>query len=228
MLLYVDRPREVATQSRSDSQLVTVGCNAGNKICSSLAPAERNGHLVAMDCDVCCTVPSFCRDCSCILCCKSIGSSYSSIKCEAPVAEGYICGHVAHMNCALRSYLAGTVGGSIGLDAEYHCRRCDMRTDLVSYVARLLKTCESVDSRDDIEKILGVGICILRGSHKASANKLLNQVELAMAKVRCPYRKTFPFSFPVFSKTISMTIQSLLSIKVGLHLKIFGDWKLIP
>ena len=183
-----DCPREVATQSRSDSQLVTGSCKAGNRTCSSLAPAAKNGLLVAMNCDICCIEPSFCRDCSCILCCKSIGTSYSFIKCEAPVSEGYLCGHVAHTDCALRSYLAGTVKGSIGLDAEYHCRRCDMRTDLVSHVARLLKNCESVDSRDDIEKILGVGICILRGSHKASANNLLNQIELAMAKVRCHHR----------------------------------------
>lgn len=178
-----DCPREVAAQSRPDSQLETGGCKAGNRLCSSLALAARNTHL-AMNCDICCTEPSFCRDCSCVLCCKSIASSYSFIKCEAPVSEGYICGHVAHMDCALRSYLAGTVGGSIGLDAEYHCRRCDMRTDLVSHVARLLKTCESVDSRDDIEKILGVGICILRGSRKASAKKLLNQLELAMTKLK--------------------------------------------
>lgn len=190
-----------------------------------------------MNCDICCTEPSFCRDCSCVLCCKSIASSYSFIKCEAPVSEGYICGHVAHMDCALRSYLAGTVGGSIGLDAEYHCRRCDMRTDLVSHVARLLKTCESVDSRDDIEKILGVGICILRGSRKASAKKLLNQLELAMTKVRYPCRIDkylflleifFPFSFSIFSKTSHTTIWWLLSLKVGLLLKIFGKRKLTP
>ncbi|KAM1348857.1 hypothetical protein PS2_003035 [Malus domestica] len=29
--------------------------------------------------------------------------------------------------------MAGTVGGSIGLDSEYYCRRCDEKTDLVSY-----------------------------------------------------------------------------------------------
>ncbi|KAM1002639.1 hypothetical protein ACFX13_003091 [Malus domestica] len=29
--------------------------------------------------------------------------------------------------------MAGTVGGSIGLDSEYYCTRCDEKTDLVSY-----------------------------------------------------------------------------------------------
>ncbi|RVX22220.1 hypothetical protein CK203_001231 [Vitis vinifera] len=108
-----DCPREVAAQSRPDSQLETGGCKAGNRLCSSLALAARNMHL-AMNCDICCTEPSFCRDCSCVLCCKSIASSYSFIKCGST----------------------------------------------------------------------SVGICILRGSRKASAKKLLNQIELAMTKLK--------------------------------------------
>lgn len=43
------------------------------------------------------------------------------------------------------------------MDAEYHRQRWDMGTDLVPQVARLLKTCKSVDFFcDDIE--LGVDI----------------------------------------------------------------------
>ncbi|KAM1002638.1 hypothetical protein ACFX13_003091 [Malus domestica] len=79
--------------------------------------------------------------------------------------------------------MAGTVGGSIGLDSEYYCTRCDEKTDLVSYVTRLLLACESLDSRDDVEKILNFGICILRGSQKTSARDLLKRIEVAIEKV---------------------------------------------
>ncbi|KAJ8558030.1 hypothetical protein K7X08_004796 [Anisodus acutangulus] len=57
---------------------------------------------------------------------------------------------------ALRAYMAGTVGGSSSLDAEYFCRYCDSRTDLVSRALKLLNVCTSVASRADIEKILNV------------------------------------------------------------------------
>ncbi|TQE08823.1 hypothetical protein C1H46_005541 [Malus baccata] len=79
--------------------------------------------------------------------------------------------------------MAGTVGGSIGLDSEYYCWRCDEKTNLVSYVTRLLLACESLDSRDDVEKILNFGICILRGSQKTSARDLLKRIEVAIEKV---------------------------------------------
>ncbi|XP_038706970.1 uncharacterized protein LOC120002317 [Tripterygium wilfordii] len=99
--------------------------------------------------------------------------------------EGCICGHVAHINCALRSYLAGTVGGSIGLDAEYYCQRCDARTDLVPYVKSLLQNCEDINSWDDLDKILNIGLCILRGSRKIGTRELLDRIELASAKLKC-------------------------------------------
>ncbi|XP_057958153.1 uncharacterized protein LOC131151014 isoform X2 [Malania oleifera] len=180
-------PEELAGHSGSDSQEGTVGCKAGNKNCSSLVEEERSSLLVAMNCNICCSESNFCRDCCCILCCKTVSSAYggySFIKCEAKVDEGCICAHVAHMNCALRSYMAGTVGGSIGLDAEYYCRRCDSRTQLVSHVAGLLETCKSLDSRDEIVKILNVGICILRGSQNPSAKQLLDCIELASAQLK--------------------------------------------
>lgn len=140
-----------------------------------------------MKCDICCTEAKFCRDCCCILCSKTINFSYGGydyIRCEAMTGEGTICGHAAHIDCALRCYMAGTVGGSIGLDSEYYCRRCDARTDLVPHVSRLLQTCESLDSRDNIEKILNIGICILRSSEKTSAKELLKRIEGAVAKVK--------------------------------------------
>lgn len=145
-----------------------------------------NSPLGAMVCDLCCNEPRFCRDCCCILCCKTVDYShggYSYIRCEEIVEEGGICAHIAHLNCALRSYMAGKVGGSIGLDAEYYCRRCDAKTDLVPHVTRLLQTCKSIDSRRDIEKILKVGISILRGSERTGAKRLFNRIELAIRKV---------------------------------------------
>ncbi|XP_060671596.1 protein OBERON 1 isoform X2 [Ziziphus jujuba] len=163
------------------------GCKAGNKMCSSLVEQTEKPISAVMPCDICCSEPRFCRDCCCILCSKTIKSTfggYHYIKCEAEVGDGYICGHIAHIDCALRTYMAGTVGGSIGLDAEYYCRRCDARTDLVSHVTRFLHTCESMDSRDEIEKILNIGICLLRGSQKASAKELQNYIELVTAKLK--------------------------------------------
>ncbi|KAK4388591.1 hypothetical protein Sango_2465700 [Sesamum angolense] len=83
--------------------------------------------------------------------CKAACDDYGYIRCEANI-EGYACGHSCHIDCALRAYMAGTVGGSIGLDAEYYCRRCDSRTNLVSHVTKLLESRESIVSRDDIER----------------------------------------------------------------------------
>lgn len=179
--------KEKTECSASDSQIDLEGCKAGNKDCSSLSAAENPALLKSMSCDICCSEPRFCHDCCCILCSKIIDTtngSYSYIKCEAKVGDGYICGHHAHIICGLRSYVAGTVGGSIGLDAEYYCRRCDARTDLVSHVQGFLQSCQSTDSRDDIEKILSIGVCILRGSLKKRAKELLRHIELIISKVK--------------------------------------------
>ncbi|XP_015573490.1 protein OBERON 1 isoform X2 [Ricinus communis] len=178
---------EAADNSESDSQSDGVGCNAGNKKCRSLMVQEENPPVAAMPCDICCSEPRFCRDCCCILCSKITSSKYGGfgyIKCEALVSEGYICGHVAHVDCALRTYMAGTVGGSIGLDIEYYCRRCDAKTDLIPHVMRLLQTCESIDSCEQVEKMLALGICILRGSQKTAAKGLLNRIESAISKLK--------------------------------------------
>lgn len=163
-----------------------VRCKGWNKMCDSLKFEVVEKYSPAMPCDVCCSESRFCRDCSCILCCKTVSSAhggYSYIKCQVNAGDG-ICGHVAHVECALRSLLAGTVGKSIGLDAEYHCRRCDGRTDLVSHVESLLQTCKSIDLDDEIKKkVLDLGACLLRGSTKPVAKELLNRVELAITKV---------------------------------------------
>ncbi|CAL0325982.1 unnamed protein product [Lupinus luteus] len=166
---------------------VSVVCKAGNQCCSSLNFGKEK-YPSSMPCDICCVEPGFCGDCCCILCCKTIDSAYddySYIKCEVKFGED-ICGHIAHMECALRARMAGTVGGSIGLDAEYYCRRCDGRTDLISHVNKVAKICESIDLDYDIEeKILHLGICLLRDSQKAGAKELVRHLELSISKLKC-------------------------------------------
>lgn len=160
-------------------------CKAGNKSCVSIVEAEETSSG-SISCDMCCSEPGFCRECCCILCSKITDSAYGGydlIRCEAAIDEGVICGHIAHIGCALRSYMAGTVGGSIGLDAEYYCRRCDTRTDLLSHVKKLLQISESIESQDDVVKILNLGACVLRGSQRLAAKKLLYRIELVMGKV---------------------------------------------
>ncbi|WMV46952.1 hypothetical protein MTR67_040337 [Solanum verrucosum] len=86
------------------------------------------------------------------------------------------------LGCALRVYMTGTIGGSINLDAQYLCRYCDSRMDLVPHALKLLNTCTSVASHADIVKILNVGICILRGSQKRSGKELMHRIESIKAK----------------------------------------------
>ncbi|KAE9606461.1 hypothetical protein Lal_00013962 [Lupinus albus] len=178
-------PLQQIAQEQSDSDVDVVKCKAGNSMCDSLIPEQVDKYSPLMPCDICCTELGFCRDCSCILCCKTISSAYggySYIKCQVKHGDG-ICAHVAHMECALRSRMAGTVGRSIGLDAEYHCRRCDGRTDLISHVNKLLQTCKAIDLDDEIQKkILNLGACLLRGSQKPIAKELLSHIELAISK----------------------------------------------
>ncbi|KAF5176866.1 putative CDPK adapter [Thalictrum thalictroides] len=179
------------TEKMAELKVETADCKAGNWMCR-LQLQARNYSLPAMDCDICCGEPAFCRDCCCILCCKIVDwayGGYSFIRCEAKVNENYICGHVAHIDCALRSYMAGTIEGKFGLNVEYYCRRCDQRSDLISHVTRLLQTCESLNCRDDIEKILNVGLWILRDSHKEISKMLLHRIEFVLTKLKsgiCP------------------------------------------
>ncbi|KAF1865784.1 hypothetical protein Lal_00021785 [Lupinus albus] len=165
----------------------SVVCKARNQCCISLN-LEKKKYQSAMPCDICCVEPGFCRDCCCILCCKTVDSAYddySYIKCQVKFGDD-ICGHIAHMECALRARMAGTIGGSIGLDAEYYCRRCDGKTDMISHVNKVAQICRSIDLDYDIEeKILYLGVCLLRDSQKASAKKLVRHLELSISKLKC-------------------------------------------
>ncbi|KAK4755798.1 hypothetical protein SAY87_009555 [Trapa incisa] len=166
----------------------SVGCKARNRTCVSLVCRSDKLALSLMPCDICCSESNFCRECCCILCSKPVDfmrGGYSFIRCEAAIGEeGSICGHLAHLNCGLRCYMAGTVGGSIGLDAEYYCRRCDSRTELVSHVGKLLETCKSMESLDEIDEILSMGVSLLRGSQKSSAKLLLGSIYSTLSKVK--------------------------------------------
>ncbi|TMW83303.1 hypothetical protein EJD97_002190 [Solanum chilense] len=101
---------------------------------------------------------------------------YSYVRCEVTI-DGYICGHISHLDCSLQDYMAGKVGGNINLNAQYLCRYCDSRMDLVPHGLKLINTCTSISSRADTEKILNVGICILLGSQKRSGKELLHDIE---------------------------------------------------
>nr|GME04252.1 protein OBERON 1-like isoform X1 [Ipomoea batatas]GME20449.1 protein OBERON 1-like isoform X1 [Ipomoea batatas] len=160
-------------------------CKAGNNMCISLSVVSDPPLSEAMFCDICCSEPDFCRNCCCILCSKTICSalgSYNYIRCKAILLDGCMCGHIAHLDCALRARMVGTVGGSYDLDAEYFCRRCDARTDVVSNIMELLQICESIDSREEIEMVLNSAISILQGSKKLNARQLLHRIESVMAK----------------------------------------------
>ncbi|CAK8573706.1 unnamed protein product [Lathyrus sativus] len=178
---------ELKEQPESDSDIG--GCKAGNKTCTSLILDQEKENSPLAPCDICCVESKFCRECCCILCYKTVDSAYggySYIMCKVNLG-GNICGHVCHLECALRSYSAGTVGGTIGLDAEYFCWRCDGRTELIPHANKLLQTCEEATDTDDVdvkEKILKLGICLLRGSEKAAANELLSRITSAILKLK--------------------------------------------
>jgi len=79
--------------------------------------------------------------------------------------------------------MAGKVEGAMMLDAEYHCRRCDGRTDMIPHVSKIMQTCKTMDSHDEILKLLNLGSALLRGSEKPAAKDLLDRVELTISKV---------------------------------------------
>lgn len=79
--------------------------------------------------------------------------------------------------------MAGTVGGTIGLDAEYYCRRCDNKMDLVPHVAGFLRDCRSAGSRKETESVLNLGLCALSGTKRAVGRKLHGHINSALSKV---------------------------------------------
>ncbi|KAI4342737.1 hypothetical protein MLD38_027324 [Melastoma candidum] len=177
--------RDMVEHAYNGSNDGAIGSSAQNQICISLNLHSGKSNVSSMPCDMSCSMTGVCQNC-CILCYKSIDSTnewYGFIKCESLI-DGKLCGHLAHINCALRAHLAGTVGGDIGLDAEYYCRRCDSRTEVISHVRRLMETCKVVDSRDEVEKALNLSIWILQGSQKDTARSLLSHIESVLNKIK--------------------------------------------
>ncbi|XP_056168707.1 OBERON-like protein isoform X3 [Syzygium oleosum] len=185
---------EIAEHSELDSDPGILRCKARNRMCGSLLEQSEKPVSPSWPCDQCCSEPGFCRDCCCILCWRTISPASGLcdyIKCEALIDGNHICGHIAHLNCALQAYMAGTVGGVIGLDAEYYCRRCDVKTGLVPHVTGLLEASKSIDSPDECEKILKLAFCLLRGSQKTSAKTVLEQIESALTKLKFASHEEF-------------------------------------
>ena len=132
------------------------------------------------------TFPNFYPESCCIICGRTVDYSfrgYNYIKCEAVVGENIICGHVGHLDCAFQHLLAGTVGGGTPMDVQYYCRRCDNRTNLMMHVHKLLETCLSLRSKEEIKPILPLRINILSGSRPPQAKNLENYMGLVMSKV---------------------------------------------
>ena len=103
----IERTTSLGTDLQSrlpDFPIRGITCKAGNKICRSLS---KENHFPAMVCDICCTGPVF-----------GDYDGYIDVWCEATI-DGYICGHISHLDCDLRAYMAGKVRGSINLNAQY-------------------------------------------------------------------------------------------------------------
>ncbi|PKA56799.1 Protein OBERON 1 [Apostasia shenzhenica] len=167
----------------SESIISPGGCKAGNQLC--IRASDNECQLKTKTCDICCSEAGFCHDCCCILCSKSVDfiqDGFNIIRCQVVLEENLTCGHVSHLDCALRAYMAGTVGGSIGLDAEYYCRHCDNKSDLVPHVIEMTEACESLESCD-VTKILNAASRILGCSEKTRAKILCNRIGIALEKL---------------------------------------------
>lgn len=159
-------------------------CKVGNLKCG--LETGKTKSLKAMNCDICCIEFGFCRECSCILCGKATDQSvgdYCSIRCEGKLNDEFVCGHVAHLECALLCHMAG-VEQSIGLDVEYYCRRCDKKTNLMMHVSSILHASESLEVRADVEKNLGLALRIIQGTRQIVGRRLQNNIELSLKKLR--------------------------------------------
>lgn len=157
-------------------------CKVGNRNCQN---RSRSYVMPPISCDICCSEPGFCRDCCCILCSKPIEFSNEGlnfIKCEAPMLNMFICGHVAHIHCALRAHLAGKVSGTIDLDVQYFCRRCDNKTDLLPHVDKIIKFCVSIDDNGGVMAMLSLGLCLLQKTERESAKYLEDVITELMVK----------------------------------------------
>ncbi|KAL2609166.1 hypothetical protein R1flu_027739 [Riccia fluitans] len=183
---------EVAEYAENPStKRVRMRCRAGNPKCDTEMGRSvmSSGVVPASDCDICCAEPGFCRECKCILCCEDIppdAGDCNFVRCLNRVSlEGGICGHGAHLECALKARMAGVVKES-SLDMEYLCRRCDSKTDLRELVTRLLEAVGNTVKRPVAEKYLQLALQIMQGTeHGGSGARVLESlVQSALKKVQ--------------------------------------------
>lgn len=163
---------------------VKIHCKAGNAKCR--LETGKGKFFNALDCDICCVESGFCRECSCILCGKSIDQElgeYYFVQCEGNQGEDVICGHVAHLECAVICQTAGVVR-SIGLDVEYYCRRCDKKTDLLKHVLGLIPTPELSKTGADFESNLNLALRLVQGTQQLGARILENLFQKAVKKLQ--------------------------------------------
>eukprot|EP00252_Welwitschia_mirabilis_P001259 TRINITY_DN11153_c0_g1_i1.p1 TRINITY_DN11153_c0_g1~~TRINITY_DN11153_c0_g1_i1.p1 ORF type:complete len:386 (-),score=70.43 TRINITY_DN11153_c0_g1_i1:23-1075(-) len=190
-LLYVDlegRVHESLSSSRRKQNVIKAKklCPAGN-VCCTLTTGKRRswGNTEAIQCLICCTEPGFCGECCCILCGKATNQSqenWNYIKCEQKVEGELICGHVAHMECALDCNTAGVLTDQ-GLDVEYYCRRCDLKTDLMMHVDQLLNQSHILKDSAGAIKNMELALRFLNGTERKGGQKLKTLLELSLNKV---------------------------------------------
>ncbi|KAL3677305.1 hypothetical protein R1sor_027253 [Riccia sorocarpa] len=171
-------------------RLKMLKCRAGNLNCGlETGRSVLLGPEPASDCDVCCVEPGFCRECKCILCCDVMlpddAGDCNIVRCLHRSLEGGICGHGAHLECALGARVAGVVKES-KLDIEYMCRRCDSKIDLRELVTRLLEAVGNTVKRPVAEKYLQLALQIMQGTeHGGSGARVLESlVQSALKKVQ--------------------------------------------
>lgn len=137
-------------------------CRAGNPHCT-LTKGKNNVSESAesLVCHICCLEPDFCRECKCILCCKSFPPNIDDVvvvRClNHPVPGQGLCGHAAHLECALNSQLAGVIKKN-GLDLEYICRRCDRKTDLKGTVVQMVEAVGQNAPQSTVENVLQLAL----------------------------------------------------------------------
>lgn len=173
------------SDSRCDGQTpVKIHCKAGNLKCR--LETGKGKFSNALDCDICCVESGFCRECSCILCGKSVNQELGEnnfVQCEGNLGEDFICGHVAHLECAVICQTAGVVR-SIGLDVEYYCRRCDKKTDLLKHVLGLIPTPELSKTGTDFGSNLNLALRLVQGTQQLGARILENLFQKAVKKLQ--------------------------------------------
>ncbi|XP_024384987.1 uncharacterized protein [Physcomitrium patens] len=148
-------------------------CRAGNPDCLlEQGKGDVPKPLQNLACRICCSEPSFCRECKCILCCGSFladADGISIIRClNSPVSGHGICGHASHLECALNSQLAGSIKKS-GLDMEYMCRRCDRKTDLRRTFSRLIGVMNKTATQSKVENSLQLALRIVQDPEDISS-----------------------------------------------------------